>query len=138
MSDQADTEDPESSATSSDALGAKTDSRRQEEEDDAFPNVDELIGTFLEEASLWPVLLVVLGSGGAFGAALLILSAVDRNPFAAAALFLLLGMTVDTVWRAYRSSPRPGPRNIALLLGLLWASSIAFAGLAFWTGLASR
>jgi hypothetical protein len=135
VSDQDGIEESESLAASRDTPRPETETRSREEDDDAFPGIDELIGTFLEEASLWPVLLVGLGSGGAFGAALLILTAVDRNPFAAVALLLVLGMTVDLVWRAYRE---PDRRNIALLLGLLWASSIAFAGLALWTGLASR
>ena len=37
-------------------------------DDDEFPSLDELIGTFFSEPSLLPVVIVVLGSGGAFGA----------------------------------------------------------------------
>ena len=100
---------------------------------DRFPAPDQLIGTFLREPSLWPVLTVVLGSGGALTAALIVLALIDRNPFAAAALLLIVGMTVDVVVRA-RS--RPSYRNGALLLGLVWLFGIAFAGLAVWSGIA--
>ena len=102
-------------------------------ERDEFPGVDELLGHFLSEPSLWPVLIVMLGSGGAFGAAALILAVVDHNPFAGAALLLIVGMSVDVGLRARR---QPGYRNIARLIGLVWASALGFAALAVWTGLA--
>lgn len=102
-------------------------------DDDAFPSTDQLLGTFMGEASLWPVLFVMLASGGAFTAALMILAAVDRNPFAAIALVLILGMTIDVVFRARR---HPNYRNGALFLLLLWGAGIAFAGLAVWSGIA--
>ncbi len=105
----------------------------REDDDGGFPGPDELIGTFMREPALWPVLIVALGSAGAFGAALLILTAVDRNPFAAAALLLILGMSIDVGFRARR---RAGYRNLARLIGLIWLASIAFAALAIWTGLA--
>ena len=102
-------------------------------DDDAFPSLDELIGTFFSEASLLPIVVVVLGSGGAFGAALLVMTVVDRNPFAMGALVLLAGMTVDISLRARKEV---GMRNLALLIGLVWAASVALALLAAWTGLA--
>ena len=102
-------------------------------EDDELPNFDQLIGTFMGEASLWPVLAVVVGSGGAFAAMMLILALVDRNPFAGVALILVLGMTVDVLFRARR---RTGYRNGARLLLLVWGMGIAFAGLAVWSGIA--
>lgn len=103
------------------------------EEEDEFPSLDELIGTFFSEASLLPIVVVVLGSGGAFGAALLVMTAVDRNPFAMGALVLLAGMTVDISLRARKEA---GFRNLALLVGLVWAASVLLALLAAWTGLA--
>jgi hypothetical protein len=96
-------------------------------------DVDDLIGSFMRETSLWPVLVVILGSGGAFAAALMVLAFVDHNPFAAAALILTFGMTVDVCQRA---RTRPTYRNGALLLGLLWATGFAFAGFAVWSGIA--
>lgn len=105
----------------------------RDQDDDAFPGVDGVIGTFMSEASLWPVLIVALGSGGAFGAAMLILAGVDHNPFAAAALLLLVGMSIDVFFRARRESDS---RNIAKLVGLVWVAAFAFAALAIWTGIA--
>ena len=105
----------------------------RDEDDDAFPSLDEILGTFLSEGALLPVVVVVLGSGGAFGAAVLILTVVDRNPFAMGALVLIAGMTVDISLRARKE---PGFRNLALLIGMVWAASIVLAGVAVWTGLA--
>lgn len=100
---------------------------------DELFDVDRVIGSFLRESSLWPVLVVLLGSGGAFAAALMVLAFVDRNPFAAAALILIFGVTVDVCHRAWT---RPHYRNGALLLGLLWAMGLVFAGFAVWSGIA--
>lgn len=105
----------------------------REPEGDELPGFDALIGTFMREAALWPVLAVALGSGGAFAAALLVLAFVDRNLFAAAALVLVFGMTVDVLLRARRL---PSYRNGALLLLLIWGVGIALAGLALWSGIA--
>ena len=102
-------------------------------DEDGIPDVDEVIGTFMREASLWPVLAVFLGSGGAFAAMLMILAVVDHNPFAMAALFLVLGMTIDVV---YRARSRPSYRNGARLLLSIWGVGLAFAGLAVWSGIA--
>lgn len=106
---------------------------REHEEGSDFPSVDEIIGTFMKESSLWPVLIVMLGTAGAFGGALLVLTGVDRSPFAAAALVLLFGMTADV---GFRSRRNPGLRNLAKLLVLIWMVAAAFAGLALWSGLA--
>ncbi len=105
----------------------------RESDDDEFPNVDQIIGTFMKESSLWPVLIVMLGTAGALGGAILVLAGVDHSPFAAAALILLLGMTVDV---AFRSRRNVGLRNLARLVGLIWLVAAAFAGLAVWSGVA--
>lgn len=104
-----------------------------EGEGDAFPGFDELLGSFMGEPSLWPVLIVVLGSAGAFGAAALILAFVDHNPFAAAALVLIFGMSLDVVIRGRRDLRY---RNAGRLVAMIWGSALAFTGLAVWTGLA--
>jgi hypothetical protein len=106
---------------------------RDDETQDDFPNLDELIGSFMHEASLWPVLVVVIGSAGALGAAMLILAGVDRNPFAAGALLLIFGMCVDVFVQARRKAVY---RNLSKLIGVIWCAAIAFAGLAIWTGIA--
>lgn len=100
---------------------------------DELPGFDQLVGAFMKEPSLWPVLAVALGSGGAFAATLLILAGVDRNPFAGVALLLIFGMTVDVFVRARR---RPSYRNGARLLALIWIAGLIFAGIAIWTGIA--
>ena len=106
---------------------------REDDDDDGVPSVDQIIGTFMTEASLWPVLIVMLGALGAFGGTILVLAGLDRNPFAAAALVLLLGMTLDV---AIRSRRDVGLRNLARLIGLLWLVAAGFAGLGLWTGVA--
>ncbi len=107
--------------------------KESDRDEDGIPSVDQVIGTFMHEASLWPVLAVAVGSGGAFAAALMILAVVDRNPFAVAALLLVFGMTVDVV---YRARSRPDYRNGARLLLSIWAMGLAFVGLAVWSGIA--
>ena len=107
--------------------------RDEREDEDAFPTLDELLGTFFTEAALLPVVVVVLGTGGAFGAALLVLTAVDRNPFAMGALVLIAGMTVDVSLRARKEA---GFRNLALLVGMVWGASVLLAIVAVWTGIA--
>ncbi len=98
-----------------------------------FPNVDDLIGDVMKEASLWPVLIVAIGSFGTFGAAILILTGIDHNPFAAAALLLIFGMSVDVFFQARRKAVY---RNVARLVGLIWTAAFALAALAIWTGIA--
>jgi hypothetical protein len=98
-----------------------------------LPSANDLLGTLFEEASLWPLLTVILGSTGAFGAALLVLAGVDRNPFAAGALVLLFGMSVDLIVRSRR---RPAIRNLAKLVAMFWTAAILLAIVAITTGIA--
>jgi hypothetical protein len=93
----------------------------------------DFLGDLLEETSLWPILLVVLFSTGAFGAGMIVLAIGDRNPFAAGALLLVAGMTVDTLIRATR---RSGLRTIAKLIALFWVISIGLALVALFSGIA--
>jgi hypothetical protein len=104
-----------------------------EDEPEDLPSANELLGTLFEETSLWPLLVVMLTSLGAFGAALIVLTIIDRSPFAALALLLLLGMTTDTLIRA-RS--RPPMRNLARLIVLFWIVSSGLAIVAITTGIA--
>lgn len=117
----------------SDGPGSSENRDGGEEDGDRLPSVDQLIGTFLREASLWPVLAVAVGSFGAFTAALIVLAVLDRNPFAAAALLLIVGMTTDVV---YRARSRPSYRNGARLLKLVWLLGLVFTALAVWSGIA--
>lgn len=104
-----------------------------EETPEDFQNFDEMLGSFIKDVSLWPVLIVAIGSAGTIGAAMLILTGIDHNPFAALALLLIFGMSVDVFIQARRKAVH---RNLARLLGLIWCAAIALAGLAIWTGIA--
>ena len=97
-----------------------------------LPAPDEIIGTLFQETSLWPLLIVVLGCLGSFGAAMIVLALIDRNLFAIAALVLIGGMTIDLGIRAWRGSTN---RNIAKLLVLFWMTAAGLAGIAFATGI---
>ncbi len=114
--------------------GDEADPARESEPgtEDGMPSPNEILGTLFAESTLWPLLIVIHGSLGSFGAALLVLALADRNVFAIAALVLLAGMTVDIV---VRSRSRPTLRNGARLLGLLWGVAAGLAGLAHWAGL---
>ena len=107
--------------------------RPNESDPEDLPSANEIVGTLLSERSLWPLVVVMLGSLGAFGAALLVLSIGDQNPFAIAALVLVLGMTIDTLIRARR---RLELRNLAKLIALFWGVSIGLALIAVTTGIA--
>ncbi|MFP6655483.1 MAG: hypothetical protein VCB25_07630 [Myxococcota bacterium] len=100
---------------------------------DEFPSLDEFVGNFINDASLWPILFVAIASAGAFGAAMIVLAGWDHNPFAAAALLLTAGITIDVFIQARRKAK---PRNVAKIIGLIWCASIGLAGLAIWTGIA--
>jgi hypothetical protein len=102
-------------------------------EEDGSPSLDDLLGVLLHESTLWPLLIVIVASFGALGAGLVVLSLGDRNPFAAGALILLLGMTIDLLWRSRR---RPGLRNLARGVGVIWLAALALAGIAIWVGIA--
>jgi hypothetical protein len=105
----------------------ETEAEEPAEVDDQTPGLDELLGVLVQETTLWPLLIVIFLSTGAFGAGLLVLTGVDRNPFAAAALILIAGMSIDLAWRA---RTRPKLRRIARAIGLFWVASIALAALA--------
>jgi hypothetical protein len=102
-------------------------------EPDATPDLDELLRVFLHESTLWPVVIVFFVSIGSFGAALLVLAIGDRNPFAALALLLIAGMSVDL---AFRARKRRRLRTLAWGVAGLWLAAGLLAGLAIWTGIA--
>lgn len=101
--------------------------------DEGPTHLDEVLGVLLHESTLWPLLIVIVLSLGALGAALVVLGLVDRNPFAGVALLLVLGMTADLFWR---SRSRRGLRHLARGVGMIWLAAFALAGLAVWLGIA--
>ncbi len=96
------------------------------------PRAKELLDTLFTDSALWPLLTVILISVGAIGAGVLVLSFGDRNVFAAAALLLLAGMTIDVSLRARRE---PSYRILAKVVLMLWASAIDLALVAVYTGI---
>jgi hypothetical protein len=75
------------------------------------------LAVFVEDSTLWPVLLAGVLIFATGGAALLLLALGDRNPFAIAALLILLWMSVDIPVRRRRFG------RIGGLLVLLWVAS---------------
>jgi len=114
------------------APNASTESEQTEETEGASADTDHL-GDILEETSLWPLLLVVLFSTGTFGAGMIVLAVVDQNPFAAGALLLVAGMTIDVLVRARR---RKALRTIAKFIILFWVVSGGLALIALISGIA--
>jgi pimeloyl-ACP methyl ester carboxylesterase len=97
-----------------------------------LPDVNELLDTLFTDRSLWPLLTVFGISLGALGAAALVLALGDRNVFAAGALLLLAGMTIDVCLRARR---RPSYRVLAKAILLLWTSATVLALIAVYSGI---
>lgn len=104
----------------------------REDAPEDLPSAGEIVGTLFKESTLWPLLIVFLGTGGAFGAAMLVLALGDQNLFAAAALVLVAGMTVDVCVRSRKSADL---RNVAKLLIGFWCAAVLLAGVAVYTGI---
>ena len=89
------------------------------------------LAPFFRDSTLWPVLIVAAAIFVVLGAAGLLLAFVDRNPFALAAVLLLLWISVDALVRDRRRG------RSRLLLGCVagfWLLSIAAAAGARWAG----
>ena len=106
---------------------------RDEEPPEDSPTDDDFVSGLLRDTSLWPLLIVAVTVAGTLGAAMLILVGIDHNPFAAAALLLVLGMSVDIF---IQSRKKPNYRSIAKIIGVVWSAAIGLAALAIWTGIA--
>ena len=106
--------------------------RRSGAPDEPEPSgLERWIAPYFHDSTLWPV-LAVTGAVGVTGlAGLLLLAAVDRNPFAAAAALTLAWMSVDASLRERRARHRLGLAGRSILA--LWALGIA-AALAAWLG----
>ena len=113
--------------------GAEPETQRPEHEGpEDLPSANGFVETVLTDKALWPLLTVILISLGAIGAGVLVLALGDRNVFAAAALLLLAGMTIDVSVRARR---QPSYRMLAKAVLALWASAIALALVAVFSGI---
>ena len=74
--------------------------------------------TYVEDSTLWPVLIVLVVSLAVLGAALLLLAWEAGNPFAILALVLLAATSVEGVVRSVRRRRRLGTGSVLVLL--LW------------------
>lgn len=86
---------------------------------------------YLREPMLWPVAMVAVAIALTLGIAAL-LAAFERNGFALAALALLVGMSVDQVWRELRGK---GAGWVTGLVSAFWISSALGAVLVSRSGL---
>jgi hypothetical protein len=93
--------------------------------------LERWIAPYFQDSTLWPVLAVAAAIGVTGMASLLLLAAVDRNPYAAAALLALAWMSGDAALRERRARRRLGLAGRSILA--LWALGAA-AALAAWLG----
>jgi hypothetical protein len=101
-----------------------------EREPDAEPRPEprtlaDHLREYVRDSTLWPVLLVAAAIFVTLGAAVLVSAIGDRNPFALAALLLLLGVSLDASVRELRST---GFGTICGMLLAFWGLSAAAAG----------
>ncbi len=96
------------------------------------PRVARWIRPLFEDSTLWPLVAVMALVMGTFGASMLLL-AVDRNPFAVAALLGVAFLSFEG-YRADRRGLRPGVIGSAVIG--LWLSSAAVLAATFALGLA--
>jgi len=90
--------------------------------------VDRFVRPFVQESTLWPVLVVVIGHA-AVGIALLLLQGVRDGSLAAwAALALLAWLSLHAPVYEARRQRRPGPLSAIVLAG--WALGAVLAALA--------
>jgi hypothetical protein len=95
-------------------------------------SIDRWIAPFFHDSTLYPMVIVAAAIGVTLGSTLVLLAAADRNPFAAAALLLLLGMSADAVYHDFRRG-RLGLASRAI--AVLWALSVLGAGAVAWWGI---
>jgi hypothetical protein len=86
---------------------------------------------YFADSTLWPVLFVAAAIGLTFGAATLLAALRLRNPFAIAALLILLVASGEAGLREVRGG---GAGLVVGVLAGLWTGSAVVAGLALWLG----
>src|SRR5262245_56072304 len=87
--------------------------------------VERWLAPYFRDPTLWPVLAVATASAVTGLASLLLLAAVDRSVYAAAALIAVGWMSVDVSLRERRGRGRIGLAGRALLA--LWTLALAAA-----------
>ena len=89
-------------------------------------NAREWLARAARDPSLWPVFIAGFLSFSTFGAAMLVLALQDRNPFAMAALAIVIvvsGRELGSAWMG-------GRRGVAAAIAALWLLSAAGAAMA--------
>jgi hypothetical protein len=86
------------------------------------PRLEEWLAPYLEDSTLWPMVLVAFAIFTTLGAALVVLVLDDRNPFALAAAAILIMATLNALIAMFRSR-RIGP--LGWLALAWWLASIA-------------
>jgi hypothetical protein len=87
---------------------------------------------FFSDSTLWPVTFVGAAILVTFVAGIALFALAERNPFALAALALLVVMSGDAVWRDVR---RRGFGTASRVIVGLWCLVALAAGAAVWLGL---
>ncbi|MBW2245294.1 MAG: hypothetical protein JRH01_25265 [Deltaproteobacteria bacterium] len=89
-------------------------------------SLDEWLRSWVTDPALRPILIVVVAIMATNGAAVLVLSLGDRNPFALAALAILIVASLREGFRFWRE----GRRGIVAGIALMWGLSALGAGAA--------
>jgi len=92
--------------------------------------VELWLAPFFRDHTLWPVLVTAALIFAALGASALLM-ALERNPFAVAAVFLMLWITADAGIRSWRAG---GSRLLLGCIAGFWLLSAAAAIAARWSG----
>jgi len=93
--------------------------------------LERWIAPYFRDSTLWPVLVVAAATAVTGLASLLLLAAVDRNPYAGAGVVVLAWIGVDVALRERRALGRTGLAGRSALV--LWVLGAA-AALAVWRG----
>ncbi len=94
--------------------------------------VDHWIRPFLEESTLWPVLIVAVLSFSTLGAAILVVAVDTRSRFAIAGLLILGWLSTVAIWgdlRQRRLGPTGGVVVVLWLLSALLALAASSMGI---------
>ncbi|MCP5056741.1 MAG: hypothetical protein GY937_08470 [bacterium] len=96
------------------------------EEEHEPTSLDEWLRNWVTDPALRPILIVVVAIVATNGAAVLMLALANRNPFALAALAILIVASVREGVRFWRT----GRRGFVAGLALMWGLSVLGAGAA--------
>ena len=102
------------------------------DENDNRDGAERWILPFVQDSSLWPVSAVLLLCLSTVGAAVVLAAWVARDVLAMAGLVVLLGISGDIAFRAWRGEQNP---ILAWCVLSLWVGSLAAAAIGIATGI---